>query len=115
MFEVTEAPFVVRKNDAKNFMEGEERCKQYYKTSQLLFGTSTLAPGTRGAVDPGHRNGHEIFYVARGQVVCRFPRINRSDKLSEGDIVVIPPGEPHELANESSDEALVCWSLAPPD
>jgi len=105
----------VRKGDAKNFMEGEEECRLYYKTDKLLFGTSILLPGKKGAVDPGHKTGHEIFYCARGRVVCRFPRIGKEEELDEGDIVVIPPGEPHELLNLGTAEALICWSLAPPD
>jgi quercetin dioxygenase-like cupin family protein len=106
---------VVRKNDAKSFTEGEEQCKLYYKTNELLFGTSVLLPGKTGAVDPGHKNGHEIFYVASGRIICHFPRIGKYEELGEGDIVAIPPGEPHELSNQSTKEALVCWSLAPPD
>jgi len=106
---------VIRKNDAKGFMEGEEQCKLYYKTNELLFGTSVLLPGKTGAVDPGHKNGHEIFYVASGRVICHFPRMGKYEELGEGDIVAIPPGEPHELSNQSTREALVCWSLAPPD
>ncbi len=105
----------VRKKDAKSFIEGDEFCRQYYKTDKLLFGTSKLSPGKKGAVDPGHKNGHEIFYVARGKVVCRFPRINKSEELDEEDIVIIPPGEPHELENTGTQDALVIWSLAPPD
>ena len=105
----------VRKDAAKNFMEGEEQCRLYYKTDKLLFGTSILPPGKKGTVDPGHKNGYEIFYCARGRVVCHFPRIDKSEELDEGDIVVIPPGEPHELINRGTAEALVCWSLAPPD
>ena len=105
----------IRKLEAKSFMEGEEQCRLYYKTEKLLFGTSILPPGKKGSVDHGHTNGHEIFYCARGKVVCHFPRVDRYEELDEGDIVVIPPGEPHELFNQGTEEALVCWSLAPPD
>ena len=82
---VNEVPIIVRKNETKSFMEGDEYCSLYYKTEQLLFGTSRLSPGKRGAVDPGHKKGHEIFYVVTGQVICRFPRINQSTELAEGD------------------------------
>jgi mannose-6-phosphate isomerase-like protein (cupin superfamily) len=106
---------VVRKDDAKSFMEGDEFCRQYYKTDKLLFGTSKLAPGKKGGVDPGHKIGYEIFYAAKGRVICSFSKANRQVELSEGDIVIIPPGEPHELTNNGTEEALVVWSLAPPD
>jgi mannose-6-phosphate isomerase-like protein (cupin superfamily) len=105
----------IRRKDVRSFMEGEEQCRLYYKTEELLFGTSSLLPGKKGAVDPGHKKGHEIFYVASGRVVCHIPRVDRHEELEEGDVVVIPPGEPHELINQGTKEALVCWSLAPPD
>jgi len=105
----------VRKNDAKRFMEGEEECRLYYKTDKLLFGTSVLLPGKKGTVDLGHKIGYEIFYCARGSVICHFPKVDKYEELDEGDIVIIPPGEPHELINKGTKEALVCWSLAPPD
>ncbi|MFI5449070.1 MAG: cupin domain-containing protein [Candidatus Bathyarchaeia archaeon] len=108
-------PRKIGKADAKAFMEGEEHCRLYYKTEQLVFGTSILQPGKKGAVDPGHKIGYEIFYAAKGRVVCNFPRANKQVELIEGDIVVIPPDEPHELMNNGAEEALVVWSLAPPD
>jgi mannose-6-phosphate isomerase-like protein (cupin superfamily) len=105
----------IRKEDAKVFMEGDEYCHLYYKTHQQLFGTSSLMPGMKGAVDPGHKHGNEVFFVARGTVICHFPKKNTSVELAEGDVVVVPPGEPHGLMNPGSSEAVVCWSLAPPD
>lgn len=108
-------PRKIGKADAKAFVEGEEHCRLYYKTDKLVFGTSVLEAGKKGAVDPGHEIGYEIFYAAKGRVICNFPKANRQVELSEGDIVIIPPGEPHELMNNGTEEALVVWSLAPPD
>jgi mannose-6-phosphate isomerase-like protein (cupin superfamily) len=108
-------PKKLTKMDAKSFMEGDEHCRLYYKTDQLIFGTSTLRPGSKGSVDPGHKKGYEIFYVAKGRVICGFPRAKKQEQLEEGDVAIIPPGEPHELENNGTVEALVCWSLAPPD
>jgi mannose-6-phosphate isomerase-like protein (cupin superfamily) len=108
-------PRKIRKAEAKGFMEEDEHCRLYYKTSQLVFGTSTLQPGKKGAIDLGHKIGYEIFYAAKGQVICSFPKANKQVELDEGDIVIIPPGEPHELMNNGTQEALVVWSLAPPD
>jgi mannose-6-phosphate isomerase-like protein (cupin superfamily) len=106
---------VVRKADARNFLEDEEHCRHYVNTEKLVFGTSNLLPGKRGAVDPGHKIGDEIFYVARGRVLCYFPNKKLYKELNEGDIVIIPPREPHQLFNTSTEEAIVTWSLAPPD
>jgi len=105
---------VVRKMEARNFMEGDEHCRLYVETDKIIFGTSSLLPGKRGSVDPGHKKGEEIFYVAKGRVICHFPEKNVYQELEEGDIVVIPPGEPHQLINTGNEEAIICWSLAPP-
>jgi mannose-6-phosphate isomerase-like protein (cupin superfamily) len=105
----------IRKQEARDFMEGEEHCRLYFKNDQQLFGTSSLMPGKKGAIDPGHKHGHEVFYVASGTVICRFPRKETSVELTEGDVVVVPPREPHELMNPGGSKAIVCWSLAPPD
>lgn len=106
---------VIRRNDARMFMDEAEQCRHYVTTSHLTFGTSRLLPGTRGGVDPGHQNGEEIFYVAKGKVICYFPRHDVYHELHEGDIVLIPPTEPHQLINAFSEETVISWSLAPPD
>lgn len=106
---------VVRKDEVKVSMEGEELCRYYVKTSEIVFGSSTLEPGKKGAIDPGHKNGEEIFFVAEGKVTCNFPRSKTKRELNEGDIVIIPKTEPHELHNLSEKPALVIWALAPPD
>ena len=106
---------IIRKADARNFLEDEEHCRYYVNTKKLVFGTSHLLPGKKGGIDPGHQIGDEVFYCAKGTVLCYFPNQKIYKELFEGDIVVIPPGEPHQLFNTSSEEAVVTWSLAPPD
>lgn len=34
-------------------------------------------------------------------------------EMHEGDAVLVPPSEPHQLTNIGSEIALVTWSLAP--
>jgi mannose-6-phosphate isomerase-like protein (cupin superfamily) len=106
---------VIRKREAKHFMEGAEHCKLYVNTGKIVFGTSSLLAGKSGDIDPGHQKGDEIFYLAQGRVICHFPEKNIYHELEEGDLVVIPPGEPHQLINMNEETAVICWSLAPPD
>lgn len=106
---------VIRKGEASLFMDEDEECRRYFTTEKMTFGTSKLLPGKHGGVDPGHKIGDEVFYVAKGCVICHFPKKKIYTELKEGDIVVIPPGEPHQLFNNGVEEAVVCWSLAPPD
>lgn len=104
-----------RYRDVEHFMEGDEHCRSYFKTVKLHFGTSTIMPGKNGAVDPGHEEGEEVFYVCKGRVLLLFPSKKEYHELHEGDAIIIPPREPHQLLNPYPDIAIICWSLAPPD
>lgn len=106
---------VISSKEAEHFMEGDEHCRSYFKTDKLNFGTSTLMPGKTGAVDPGHKEGEEVFYVSRGKVLLLLPSKTKYHELNEGDAIIIPPEEPHQLFNPYPDVAVVCWCLAPTD
>ena len=113
---IEESEKLVKKvNEIEHLMEGDEHCRLYFKTEKIQFGTSTLMPGKTGAVDSGHKEGEEIFFVSKGKVLLFLPNEKRYYELSEGDAILIPPGEPHKLLNPNPKIAVVCWSLAPPD
>ncbi|WP_084612671.1 cupin domain-containing protein [Pseudogulbenkiania sp. MAI-1] len=95
----------------KIFMEGPEVVRLYFKTEKLTFGTSQLNPGQTGAVDPGHPDSHEVFFVVRGTVLLRVGDVYH--EMHEGDAVLVPPAIPHQLTNIGLDIALVSFSLAP--
>ena len=96
---------------ARVFMEGSEVCREYYKTGKITFGSSQLQPGQTGAIDPGHTDSHEVFFVSRGRVLMNCNGIYHD--LMEGDAILIPPTVPHELTNIGQETALIIWSLAP--
>ena len=102
---------IVTSSRARIFLEGVEVCREYIKTDKIAFGTSQLYPGQTGAVDPGHTNSHEVFFVVKGSVLLRCGETLY--ELNEGDAQLIPPGEPHQLTNIGAKIALVSWSLAP--
>ena len=104
---------VIKAGEARVFMDGPEVCREYVKTGKLTFGTSTLLPGQTGGIDPGHPNSHEIFYVSRGQVLMHLPNTGTCYELSEGDIIVIPEGAPHQLTNIGTEKAVIIWNCAP--
>src|SRR4030042_5918762 len=104
---------VIRAGEARVFMDGPEVCREYEKTGKLTFGTSTLLPGQTGGIDPGHPKSHEIFYVSRGQVLMHIPETSHWYELSEGDIILIPEGIPHQLTNIGTEKAVITWSCAP--
>jgi mannose-6-phosphate isomerase-like protein (cupin superfamily) len=103
---------VIRKNETKNFMEGNEHCKLYIETDKIVFGVSILLPGMKGDVDPGHKDAFEIFYVARGKILCSLPDEDLYEELEEGDAILIPPPRPHALINIGEETAIVIWSQA---
>ena len=102
---------VVKASETRIFLEGLEVCREYFKTDKITFGTSELQPGQTGAIDPGHANSHEVFYVSRGTVLLRCGE--KHYELHEGDAQFIPPNEPHQLTNIGSCIAVVSWSMAP--
>lgn len=102
---------VVKASKANIFLEGVEVCRQYFQTEKITFGTSQLHPGQTGAVDPGHANSHEVFYVVRGSVLLRCG--DQLYELNEGDAQIIPPTMPHQLTNIGNEIAIVSWSMAP--
>jgi oxalate decarboxylase/phosphoglucose isomerase-like protein (cupin superfamily) len=104
---------VINESDARLFLEGAEVCREYVKTKKITFGSSTLPPGQKGEIDPGHPNSHEIFFVSRGHVLLRNPTNKITVELKEGAIAFIPEGAAHELINVGTEKAIVTWSLAP--
>jgi mannose-6-phosphate isomerase-like protein (cupin superfamily) len=104
---------VVRKSEARSFLEGDEHCREYLKTGKITFGTSSLLPGQRGLVDKGHAKSHEIFFVSRGRVLLHVPDRNEYFELGEEDIILMPEGVPHTLINVGEETAVVSWSMAP--
>ena len=104
---------VVRKSDARSFMEGDEQCREYLKTGKLTFGTSTLLPGQRGTVDKGHPGSHEIFFVSRGHIQLHVPDRDEYFDLHEQEIILMPEGVPHTLINVGEETAVISWSMAP--
>jgi mannose-6-phosphate isomerase-like protein (cupin superfamily) len=103
---------VVRKQDAKVFMEGPEVCREYLVTPKITFGTSRLLPGQRGDIDPGHADSHEVFFVVKGHVILYTDKQTYYE-LFEQDMILMPEGVPHTLINIGDCEAVISWSKAP--
>jgi mannose-6-phosphate isomerase-like protein (cupin superfamily) len=102
---------VVRKKDARNFMEGVEHCREYARDSYLWFGVSIVPPGGRGDVDPGHAGSEEMFYCAAGHVLVYDGDVHY--ELEQHDALIIPPGLPHTIVNVGEEPATVIWAGAP--
>jgi mannose-6-phosphate isomerase-like protein (cupin superfamily) len=105
-------PRVIRLAEAESFMEGDEHCRHYVSTGKVTFGTSSLQPGQRGAVDTGHPRSHEVFFCVRGHVLVHTGGREHFE-LWAGDAIVIPEGVPHTLINVGDEPALLSWSAGP--
>ena len=106
-------PKVLKKGDARVFMEGPEVCREYVKSGKITIGTSYLLPGQTGGVDKGHAASHEVFFVVRGHVLLHVETTGKSYELFEEDAIFIPEGVPHQLTNIGTEAAVVSWSMAP--
>lgn len=102
---------IIRQSEARNFMEGPEHCREYVKTARLWFGTSSLQVGERGAIDPGHANSEEVFFVCQGHVLLFDEK--QYYELHAGDALLIPEGLPHTLINVGEETAVIAWAGAP--
>jgi len=99
--------------DARTFMEGEEVCREYFKTDRITFGLSEIAPGKIGALDTGHAEADEVFFCMQGHVLCYFPEEDKYYELERGDALLIPQGVGHKLYNMWDEKAIVIWACAP--
>lgn len=104
---------IIRQAEARSFMEGPEHCREYFKVPKLWFGTSTLGPGERGNIDPGHPNSQEVFFVCQGHVLLYDEK--QYYELVQGDAILVPEGVPHTLINVGEEVALIAWAGAPGD
>jgi mannose-6-phosphate isomerase-like protein (cupin superfamily) len=103
----------VRPEDARGYTEGPELCREYFRDERMWFGTSTLAEGQTGGVDPGHPVSIEIYYCAEGRVSVRVG--DADHRLAPGDALVIPPGAPHTISNIGAGTVTIVWAGAPGD
>ena len=92
-------------------MEGAELCREYLREPRMWFGTSTLQPGERGDVDPGHAASVEVFYCCQGRVIMNDGE--RDYELAAGEAVIVPEGLPHALTNVGDTTAILVWAGAP--
>lgn len=102
---------IVRQVEARNFMDGPEHCREYFRTEKLWLGTSTLQPGQRGNIDPGHPFSQEIFFCCKGHVLLFDER--QYYELFSGDAILLPEGLPHTLINVGEETAVLAWAGAP--
>jgi mannose-6-phosphate isomerase-like protein (cupin superfamily) len=102
---------LIRKRDAKSFMEGVEHCREYVRDATMWFGTSVVPPGQRGEVDSGHSNSEEVFFCAQGHVLVYDGE--RYYELDTGDALQIPTGLPHTIINVGETPAIIVWAGAP--
>lgn len=102
---------IIRKTEARNFMEGPEHCREYLKTAKIWFGTSVVPPGQRGNIDRGHPDSEEVFFMVKGHALI-YDEV-RYYELFEGDALLIPEGLPHTIINIGDETAILAWAGAP--
>jgi mannose-6-phosphate isomerase-like protein (cupin superfamily) len=102
---------IIRSIEARAFLEGPELCREFVRTPKLWLGTSTLQPGQRGNIDPGHKLSQEVFYCCSGHVLLFDEK--QYYELFAGDAILIPEELPHTLINIGDVTAVLVWAGAP--
>jgi len=104
---------VVKRRDVEEFdVCGDGVARFYVKSDKFWFGSFIVPKGQSGGVDKGHPKG-EVFYVHQGKALVYLPGLKKYLEAEEGDAIVIPPGEDHQLRNISSDKDLVTTWVIP--
>ncbi|HHT08824.1 MAG TPA: cupin domain-containing protein [Atribacter sp.] len=106
---------VIKRGQGKIIMEGDECTEIYAFTDKIAFSISTLLPGQRACLDPGHKNADEICYVIQGKIVIHFPDEEEYYLLETGDALLIPPGVSHYSINVGEEKSITAWAGAGPD
>ena len=104
---------VLRKGDGKILIEGEEFTEVFFHSDKLLFSISSLLPGQKACLDPGHPGSDEICYVIEGKIVMHMPGQDKYFAVEQGDALYVPPDEPHYAVNVGMSKAVMAWALAP--
>ena len=104
---------VIRSNETRNLLEGEEFTKVYCHTDKLIFAVSTLLPGQKASLDKGHKDADETCYVIKGHVAVHLTGLNEVHELKEEDCIIIPQGEPHYTVNIGEIKSVTAWACAP--
>jgi uncharacterized cupin superfamily protein len=102
---------LIRCADARIFLDGPELCREFVKLPKMWLGTSTLQPGQRGNIDPGHKGSVEVFYVCLGHVLLYDEK--QYYEIFAGDAIFIPETLPHTLINIGEEVAVLVWTGAP--
>ena len=104
---------VCRASQTRTLMAQDELGSMYFWTDRLVFTVCQLPPGGRSTLDPGHRGADEVCYVIQGTLVLEFPELQRWERLSAGDAILIPENEPHTVINPGDTAAVSAWATAP--
>jgi mannose-6-phosphate isomerase-like protein (cupin superfamily) len=104
---------VCRYNDAKILVARDEVVGMHFWTDRVLFSVSEMPPGGQSTVDPGHKGADEIAHVIKGKIVIEFPDMQRCERLSAGDSILIPENVPHIVINPGDEVAVSIWVTAP--
>jgi gentisate 1,2-dioxygenase len=99
---------IVRLSEARHFYDGPEECREYVSVPAFWMGTSRVPSGSTGATDSGHSQHAEMFLLVSGAGTILDG--TNEYALTAGDALLIPPGTPHTLRNDGTEDAVFVWS-----
>lgn len=104
---------LLRKGEGEILIEGEEFTEIMFHSDKLLFSISSLLPGQKAILDPGHPGSDEICYIIQGTIVMHLPDQEKYYLVKQGDALYIPPDKPHYATNVGNEKSIMAWALAP--
>lgn len=92
----------ISKAHAEHYTWGEQCDGWHLVKGQELSVIHERMPGKTAEVRHYHERSRQFFFVLRGEAVLEVAGVRHQLSLHEG--VEVPPGIPHQMKNESSDD-----------
>lgn len=103
----------VKKCETAVSLDGPEVCRNICVPGRLRLDPPHCFRGRQEGLIRDIRTHHEVFYVSRGHIIMRNPQNGEYFELTEGDVILVEEGEPHEMTNIGMEPAIISWSCAP--
>jgi mannose-6-phosphate isomerase-like protein (cupin superfamily) len=107
VFKIIDVPLIESPDGTMrdSVMVTEDTCGAQQYTAGLFW----VRPGTRGHADR-HQGQEELYYIFAG---CGLVVIDgKPHKIEAGDVVFIPDGSEHYLANDGDEDLGLFWAIA---
>jgi mannose-6-phosphate isomerase-like protein (cupin superfamily) len=98
----------------KNIREARDWFSVLQTEQRTQTAVMTLQPGKSSGAEPeAHKHSTQVLLVLEGEVLAELE--GERQKLSRGDVIVIPAGVRHKFTNEAKHDCITFNTYSPPE